>query len=489
MNAIKSIRYICFILHLMCMLYGVITSNPDVCLIGVGLLFTQNCLWAVENIKYRTVYLLFHLVFFVFILGRPIYQLKEGARWFFYGNDELVFTLMSIWITLICLFVGALLITYIYKWRENNKNNQPYVANLQNEEKANLYSIMRKFVLSGFIITFLLNMVIGLERVNFAANHSYAEYYTSFSSNVPYLFGGIAGLMPYALCIYLALKPNKNMALLVLGLYILSAVPNLIVGTRNPIILNIMFAICYLWIRNSMAKNEKWIGKKELIAILGGLPLLAIAMYMYAYIRADISVPQIGLQAIWGFIYQQGTTFDVLSMGYMSLPFLPENHHYTFGGIIDYYTHGSIAQKYFDAIDLGGSNSALMGLESNNFAHNMSYIMHPNYLTGEGWGTSYILEVYADYGYIGLAIYSIVLAVFLVSIIKLCKKNYYLFTMTLIVLTNLFFLPRDSALGCVNSLMEIPFILVMILCISFEKILMIILKKKKLLKLGGIRNE
>lgn len=478
MNAIKSIRYICFILHLMCMLYGVITSNPDVCLIGVGLLFTQNCLWAVENIKYRTVYLLFHLVFFVFILGRPIYQLKEGTRWFFYGNDELTFTLTSIWITLMGLFIGGLLITFIYKRNKKNEYNKLLELKVQNDNQYILYSVMRKFVLVAFIITFLLYMMTGIERVSFASNNSYAEYFISFSSKIPYLLRGLAGLMPYALCIYLALKPNKGMTLLVLGLYILSAVPNLIVGTRNPIILNIMFAICYLWIRNSISKEEKWIGKKELIVILAGLPVLAIIMYMYAYIRADLSIPQIGIQAIWGFIYQQGTTFDVLSLGFMSLPFLPANHHYTFGGIIDYYAHGSVAQKYFGAIDLGGNNSALMGLESNNFAHNMSYVMHPEYLNGHGWGTSYILETYADYGYIGLAIYSIVLSIFLVSIVKLCKKNYYFFTMVLIVLTNLFFLPRDSALGCVNSLMEIPFILVMILCILFEKILMVILRKR-----------
>lgn len=468
MSIIKFIRYIFFAVHIICMAYGAITFAPNICLIGITFLFLQNCIWAIENIKYRTAYLFFHLVLFVFIIGRPIYQLKEGEQWFFYGEDELRFTLVSIWITLFCLFIGGQLITYLYSIK---KERELEICKLNNEKQIKVYSIMRKFVFVSYIFTLAINMIIGMEQIRFAQNHQYAEYYISFSSNVQYFTGALSSLMPYALCVYLALRPNKNMSIFVLGTYILSAIPNLVVGARNPIILNIMFAICYFWIRNTLDEKERWIGKKEIVIVFTILPLLAVVMYLYAYIRADIEIPKIGLNILWGFIYQQGTTFDVLSLGYQSLPLLPNNHHYILGGIIDYYTHGSIAQNFFGEIDLGGSNSAIMGLESNNFAHNMSYVMHPDYLNGQGWGTSYILEVFADYGYIGIAVYSILLAIFLLSIVKICKRNYYCFTIVLIVLTNIFLLPRDSALGCFNPILEVPFILVLVACIFFEKLL------------------
>ena len=115
--------------------------------------------------------------------------------------------------------------------------------------------------------------------------------------------------------------------------------------------------------------------------------------------------------------YKQGVSFRWLALGYGAIPFLPHNGftNYTFGSFIDYFCNGSIAQKFFGAVSLGSSNSLLKAQYGNNFSHHLSYILlGDEYLAGHGCGSSYLLEVFADYGYLGIVVFSLILGLFLV---------------------------------------------------------------------------
>lgn len=429
-------------------------------LLAILIVWGVNLAWCLENLKERFIFFFFQLTMYVFLIGRPTIQCFKGEQWFFYGKKEFFFCMVSLWSTLVCMYLGAEIANrYII-----NKRLPSFLTTFTKKTQD-----LRKYIqivsLGIFFIALVIELIAGFERIQFSRNNSYAEYYVSFKTQIPYILRVLEGFMPYSLCIFLATNPRKKMAFIVLSLYVISAIPNFIVGTRNPIILNLLFALTYYLIRDNMGDKKKWFGKVEKTLVFIAAPILTIVMYAYAYVRANLKVPHIGLDVINGFIYQQGTTFDVLSLGYDSLPYLPDGKIYTFGGIIDYYLHGSFAQHIFGTVDLGSGNSVIMGTVSNSFAHNMSYIMHPEYLNGHGWGSCYILEVFADFGYGGIIGYSLLIGILMMCIIRLCKMHHFLYTIALVMLMQLFFTPRSSALGFLNPIFELPFMTCFIGCI------------------------
>ena len=116
-----------------------------------------------------------------------------------------------------------------------------------------------------------------------------------------------------------------------------------------------------------------------------------------------------------------------------------------------------------------------MGTKSNGFAHVMSYTLHPHYLEGQGYGSSYIIELYKDFGYIGLMLYSVILGAFLSGICYLYKKNKVVCYCCLVILMSVYFAPRDAALNALLSLLKLPSLAV---CVSIVTISYLVYKIK-----------
>lgn len=400
-------------------------------------------------------------------MARPVISMIRGNDWWIYWENAELFAVMGLFLSLSGLHLGA--------WILSNKKVVSVVnRNVEKETKfrkfGEKYLIYIRIVASiGFVITWVCYMIAGMEKVLFMRGRTYLEFYSSFSSNLPYILIVIGSMMQYFTCILLATKPKKKTSFVILGMFVISAVPSLIVGIRNPIVLNCIFAFLYYFIRDFLEDKEKWIGRWEKIAVIVVAPLAVIFLSLYLNIRQGSKIVLAGIgNTLLDFFYNQGVSFDVLAIGHGALPYLPEKTiSYTFGGIIDYIMHGTIAQKFFGATGLPSGNNLVNALESNSFAHNMSYIAkgEEGYLAGEGLGSSYILETYADFGYIGLILFSIVLGALLIYGMSWLKKNMFTFTVTMVALTTIFFVPRAEATGWIQFLLYIQFWVPVIGCI------------------------
>ena len=87
----------------------------------------------------------------------------------------------------------------------------------------------------------------------------------------------------------------------------------------------------------------------------------------------------------------------------------------------------------------------------------LAFVAHPGYLEGHGLGSSYLLELFADYGFIGIAVYSLILGIFLIYCIDAMKKGWFMRTLMLSLLTNLFYIPRAAATDWLVFLIQIHF--------------------------------
>ena len=269
--------------------------------------------------------------------------------------------------------------------------------------------------------------------------------------------------MPYFLCAFLALWPSKKESLFWLIIYIVSSIPILIIGVRNPFMLNCIFAFLYFIFRSMYkAKNEKsWISKRGLISIIVIIPVLVLFMGAYNYIRADKNMSFSPTNILIDFAFNQGTTYDTVLQGFELQDDLifSNNKVYTIGPLVDVFCYNFVGEKLFHLDDLGSGNSLKKIYNGHNLAYDVSYaVLGSRYVEGEGRGSSYLLESYLDFGYAGLAVISILIGA-LCSIIPywFYRKWWFRSTIGLIILTSLFFMPRAGTTECLIFLVSYQF--------------------------------
>lgn len=317
-----------------------------------------------------------------------------------------------------------------------------------------------------YVVSFVAYFYLQMEKCIFMVGKVYNDFYTSFESSAPYIIQFLASFRIYSLAIYLSTAPKKKNTFFILASYILSDFPVLLYGKRSLIMTDALFILVYYILRNGMDEKEKWLGKIEKTCVYIGAPIALVAMGALNYIRAGASVSANVFDLLLDFFYKQGVSYNVLNLGYESIPFLPQRafRNYTFGGIIDYFVHGSFAQKLFGTESLGSGNNLLWALKSNSFAHNMSYIEADDYLEGHGLGSSYILEVFADYGYIGIILFSLLLGALLIWFVKEMRKMNFGSMIVINIVINIFFMPRGEATGCITFLVYAQFWVIILLC-------------------------
>lgn len=153
--------------------------------------------------------------------------------------------------------------------------------------------------------------------------------------------------------------------------------------------------------------------------------------------------------------------------GYETIPKIQDTglKNYTFGGIIDYVCRSNFSQKLWGTESLGDGNNLVKALYSNNFSHRMSYAaLGKSYLQGHGLGSSYILETYADFGYFGIIIFSIILGMLFCCMERMLRKGGTQTAFALIVLTDIYFCPRGAALAWLQFTVYLQFLIPAFLC-------------------------
>lgn len=455
-KTISIVRWILVLISIVLIFPAYIKAYFNVLLFATVAIWIANIIYSFQNIKQRIFFLFFNLAQFVFLMARPVIDAIRGEKWWeLYELNAERFAVTVVYISLLFLHIGALFVDRFMK-----------TASLKNGEikrfEENHLPYLQLVSLLGVCITAVCNFAVGIEKIIFIQGKVYTDYYSSFASEIPYFFQVIAGMLPFFVCIFLATKPRKKWSFIVLLIFIVTSVPMLIVGVRNEFVLNCIFAFLYYFVRDAMGDSEKWIGKFEKICVILAIPLGIVFLSMYNYMRMEIGgAPDSVVDTFLDFFSSQGSSFYVLVMGVRAIPYLPQRsfRNYTFGGIIDYVTHGTIAQKFFDAAPLPPGNNMMNALESNNFSHNMSYVVKGKelYLAGEGYGSSYILETYTDFGFLGIILFSLILGMILVYAMKWLKNNFLTFTIVLVSLTTIFFTPRAEALGWIQFLLYLRF--------------------------------
>lgn len=456
------------------------TDLYNVLLCNLLLIFACNIVYGAVNYKKRVMFLLFNVMIFMFLLSRPtIYMLRQSAWYNIFGPTTNITALNCILFSMVALLLGTVVAEKLFpRLRRKEKKARKKLPKID----LKVMGIITFVVMVGCLLCFGIKE---LDALLFMRGKAYEAYYSEYQPRVPYIINLVAGFYDFSVFAFLATKPNKKISYVVLGAYVLSGIPMLIVGLRNPFMLKAVFAFVYFVIRNRerLPKGKKWIGKIEKAMIIIAIPVVILGMGVMNYLRSGEAVDLNPSEIAVDFLFKQGTTYDTVLQGIAYEDWIPgEPRYFSFGPLYDNYVYGKLGNIVLgtDPDYIGSGNCFRSAYNSHSFAHAISYVVQgSSYLAGEGRGTSYVVENYVDFGYFGVFIISFLLGMFIAFLWNLFGRFWLLNTVILGVFASLPLMPRETTLYAFMDVLDYHFFVFIIGIVVLYGAVMLLKKKLK----------
>ncbi|HBF86828.1 MAG TPA: hypothetical protein DDW54_04020 [Clostridiales bacterium] len=479
-NLIKVLDFGLFVIA--AILFAVFSSRREwnqmlLCVLYILILNVVNCFL---DFRKKYVLLFMYGCIFTFLLARPLISLARGNQWRTYSDAAHLFSLVSLSLSLIFMRIGS----EMFAMRKGYEPVERKSLIKRGKVKSNRYATI-SFVL--FIIFTACAFAYNLYLYISMRGKNYAEVYIRDDLAYPSLLRTLAGFAVYPFIVYLGFMPSKRKTVLSFFLYFVSVVPYFLIGGRAELVLVVIFFVIYVLFRHYNDKRERWINRDRKVMFILAVPLMIALLGAYGFWREGNNSGFNLWESIINFFYGQSVSYDVLCAAYETMPSFQAkvSQNFVFGPIIDLFLHGTIAQKIFGAASLGG-NTEYHALYGNSFAATFAYFWdRTHYLSGHGWGSSYILELYYNYGYGGIIVYSFLLGYFLVAVKKLIRKGGLGRIFSFIFLNTIFLIPRGEALGWFVHIFKIQVWIILIICYFFPLWNFGLTKKKKRIRISS----
>ncbi len=207
--AMYGMEWIPFLTGMLVSGVGYVVENFNVFLTGIFIVFINNVVWAIKKRETRCIFLMFHITFFTFCLGRPLIGMFTGEEWWNYSaqaKENVWFALFLLLGSLSALQLGVLIAEQTLKIRLKGKEKKKI------QLKSVFVQNLQLVALCMYILTMLFFLIQEIEPLLSIKPGHYLEYYSSFQSKIPNIFHTIASFMKYSLCIFLATLPSKKKA-------------------------------------------------------------------------------------------------------------------------------------------------------------------------------------------------------------------------------------------------------------------------------------
>ena len=441
-------------------------------------------IYASVKARSRIALLLFGLSFFHFLLGREFLERFFGYEVETFSDKVITHTEVSLILSLVTITVFYFLFEKM-KWsslklkKKTGENSlltyseehfkSPRVLRIQKCAKILFYI--------AIVFSAAYHLKVGLDRSSVSYYESYMESSTATLGTRPfeYIAEKFDQFLPIYLAVFWATFPSRKKCNRASILYAVCSALSLLSGSRSKFLLGIMWIIVYYVYRwNNAPKDERWITKKMMIGGCAMVPVGIIGLSAMEGIRAGEGFRFSGiLHTFVGYFYQQGVSVNVIKRSYEMAELLPPGRYYSLAGITESVVGRLLGFPHF------ADNSVAYATQGSNLAHALSYLLMPtDYLAGRGSGTSYIAELYHDFGYIGIVLGSVLMAFLLVKVIRLRTNSVFLNAALLLIVKQLFWSPRGGFTDFLLVLLR-PFSILAFLSVWFLSVLLFRKKKAK----------
>lgn len=435
------------------------------------MLLIQNFWFALEKFSERVIFFSFNITILVFILGRPFisdlfnYQFSENG---FYGTGiydtkVIINIFIGIYISMLFLYLGNL---FMEKRLLDDKPSLKVTKNINNDLFWKYFKITSKYF---FFFLLIFRFIYLKESIAFVDESSYFELYTTYTTHLPSIVIKLSEIYIVPFFAFLVLKPTKREAAIPILLFLVEGTFSLGTGKRFGFILNIIIILIYFSLRNEDSKN-KWLGKKEIVLTILAIPVLATILNIISYTRVGMTSARQNVgDIILEFFYKQGVTLKTLAYSDVFKGVYSDHTLYSLGPITEFLKNNTITKLFFDFPVYSGQTME-RALNGDLFSHRLSYFIMPSgYLQGRGYGSSYIAELYVDFGFIGIAIGSFIFGLLFVVLYKGFNGKPFIALFSLILIRNLMMTSRSETTSFITASLTLGniFCLVILLVLSF----------------------
>lgn len=457
-ECLSSFVLLGFFLGMLTVSAGSFLTNPYILFAGVFVQFFSNVVFGLMRLRTRLLFLILHGGMFLFWLTRPFIGAIYGTEaWFGATWDATFFSFGVIYLTMLSLLGGTILYESLHDegpslhvpgWKKRAPSAIENVGAQLASEGA-FVGGFRKAAGVLFLFCATMALVQACCMLLYMHNRSYEELYlVSGSAYTPQFVSFFSPMLPYALCAYLAVLPKRRPATIALFANIVLSVPKLMIGGRVDFVSACIFLAVYYVFRHIVDAKERWITRRVIVGICVAVPIGIVFLGSVTYLRAGTEANFDNVfMSIADALYKQGVSFKVLQYGFDVNDDIQQlgPKFFVIGNLISNVTQGFIGQDLLGLPSLPGSNSVQLALYGNSYAHTMSFFAHPNYLGGEGYGSSYVLEAYADGGMAFVCLLSFFLGFVFAWLSSNMGRSWFITFVGLLAASVVYRLPRAAA--------------------------------------------
>lgn len=417
------------------------------------------------NIRRDFAFLVFAGAFDLLLLGRVYVAFLSDYIHLLYDVEadnlpNLYTALFAVTLSFLCVYTAYRLSAPLFLRREKAVREKGWDAVRQSELVPIIRQISVVVLLISSIAFFymLAHTILDVRRYGYLGSFTQSE-----DKNVPSVLSRLSMFFTPSFAVFLATLPNRRQMKLPFAVYGVYMLASLFTGRRNTFVCEALMIVIYFVLRDTLRKKDKRLLKKH--TIFWAAILLIAAMYVLeiiAELRAGWAIGSKGLfSSLVSFVYSQGASFRVVIQTVNNWDVI--NHHtsyqFLFYPFEMFFHNNTLTKTMFGLTPIVEVQDAIFVQTTHNFAHYITYLVDPvRYLSGGGFGTSYVAEAYVAYGLGGVAAVSAMVGVVLRFFSSMYTRSWVIVACGLIALKDFVYIPRNFAFSWVIDVFNLTYL-------------------------------
>lgn len=376
------------------------------------------------------------------------------------GYPQLFQALRIVFVSLLCVFLSYRFSGAFFARREAalEANGDDRAA-----RRDGLLPVIRRLselVLWVSSVPFFYTLLLTVRNV--LQNGYLASFTETNQVEVPSVIGRLSMFFVPAFTVFLATLPNKRQIRWPLVLYAAYMLASLFTGRRNTMVREVLMLAIYFVMRDNLLEKAARVLKKSTVAAAAGLGIAAMYfLQLFAQMRAGIAGRGRGLgEMLVGFFNSQGASFRVIIQTVNHLDWFPavSSAVYLFYPLERFVHNNIITRTLFGLSPIIELQNTEFARTTHNFAHVITYMVDPvRYLSGGGFGTSYVAESYAAYRMAGVILVSVLIGLAFRFLSSLLTRSWIVIACGLLALKDFVYMPRDFAFSWISDVFNITY--------------------------------
>jgi oligosaccharide repeat unit polymerase len=322
--------------------------------------------------------------------------------------------------------------------------------------------IIRQLSVAVLLVSSIAFFYTLFQTVLIVLKHGYLNSFTN-TTRIPSSISRLSMFFIPAFAVFLATLPNKKQMKLPLAIYGLYMVTSIFTGRRNMLVTEALMLIIYFVMRDNLLERNKRVLKKKTVVYMGIMGIAAMyLLQLFAIVRAGITDANKNLGAmIVSFFDSQGASFRVVIQTVNNIHlFNPStSYQYLFYPFERFVHNNVITRSLFGLTPIIEVQNDVFVKTTHNYAHALTYAVDPErYLSGGGFGTSYVAEAYIAYGILGVILVSLMVGLIFRFFSSMLTRSWVAIACCLLAIKDFVYIPRSFAFIWVTDVFNITYL-------------------------------